>query len=73
MSAPERRPDRLRPVIAVFNLGVITWAVWHWVVPALAGVDWWELVKGAAATVVGVPLFLGVALFAFVIATARRR
>lgn len=70
---PARKTSPARYVVAVVNVCGIVWSVWHWGVPSLPDVDWWHLMKATAATLVCGPLFLALALFAFLIASAPRR
>lgn len=73
---PAQRPPvhPARWIAAALNLTGICWGLWH-----LAGrvlpdhFDLGDFIGGAIATVIGVPLFLLVAGFAFMVATARRR
>lgn len=73
---PAQRPP-VHPaawIAAPINLAVICWGLWHLAARVLPDhFDLGDFIGGAIATVIGVPLFLLVAGFAFMVATARRR
>lgn len=69
MSVPPPAPSKARKIFGLINLVVIAWLVGNLLAGHLSWPSWHSII----GTLIGVPLFLVVAWFAFVVATARRR